>query len=177
MDVDPLIGNETLTEFTLDPDYACTLFQSCQKVSLIAQASLQSSIAFLDFMGFNGKQQSHSVIGFDFSRVDGLNVDAYPCDTAVPANGSFGNYTKVGNCSCAACDAACPAPPVDATIAFFAGFDGILVGIVYGALIVFSIVFQLVRAKLQSKVDPSSGEEDATSPMHAGNADESAYRT
>ena len=40
MDVDPLIGNETLTEFTLDPDYACTLFQSCQKVSLIAQASL-----------------------------------------------------------------------------------------------------------------------------------------
>ena len=100
-------------------------------------------------MGFNGKQQSHSVIGFDFSRGDnGLNVDAYPCDTPVPSNGSFGNYTKVGNCSCAACDAACPAPPVDATIAFFAGFDGILVGIVYGALIVFSIVFQLVRAKL-----------------------------
>jgi predicted cobalt transporter CbtA len=83
----------------------------------------------------------------------------------------------VGNCSCAACDAACPAPPVDATIAFFAGFDGILVGIVYGALIVFSIVFQLVRAKLQSKVDPSSGEEDASSPMNAGNADESVYRT
>lgn len=151
MDIDPLIGNETVTEFTLDPDYACTLFQSCQKVSLIAQASLQSSIAFLDFMGFNGKQQSHSVIGFDFSRGDnGLNVDAYPCDTPVPSNGSFGNYTKVGNCSCAACDAACSrqAPIVDATIAFFAGFDGILVGIVYGALIVFSIVFQLVRAKL-----------------------------
>ena len=157
MDVDPIIGNETLIEFMLDPDYACTLFKSCQKVSLIAQASLQSSIAFLDFMGFNGKQQTHSIIGFNFSRgADGLKVDAYPCDTAVPTNGSFGNYTKVGNCSCASCDAACPAPPVDATIAFFAGFDGILVGIVYGALIVFSIVFQLVRAKLLSKIDPST---------------------
>ena len=40
IDSDPIVGNETLTQFTLDPDYACTLFQSCQKVSLIAQASL-----------------------------------------------------------------------------------------------------------------------------------------
>jgi hypothetical protein len=51
------------------------------------------------------------------------------------------NFSNVGNCSCVSCDAACPAPPVDATIAFFAGFDGILVGIVYGGLILFSIAF------------------------------------
>ena len=173
MDSDPLIGNETLTEFTLDPDYACTLFQSCQKVSLIAQASLQSSIAFLDFMGFNGKQQSHSIIGFDFSRGnDALNTYAYPCDTVIPSNGSFSNFSKVGNCSCVSCDAACPAPPVDATIAFFAGFDGILVAIVYGALIVFSIVFQLIRAKLMKKIDPESLEDDAQQPLYPGNADE-----
>jgi hypothetical protein len=144
MDADPLIGNETLTLFTLDPDYACTLFQSCQKVSLIAQASLQSSIAFLDFMGFNGKQQSHSIIGFDLLKGNNslnINNESYPCEYPVPANGSLGHFTKVGNCSCTACDAACPAPPVDATIAFFAGFDGILVAIVYGALIVFSVIF------------------------------------
>lgn len=36
MDVDPLVGNETLTQFVLDPDYACTIFQSCQKVSIVA---------------------------------------------------------------------------------------------------------------------------------------------
>ncbi len=36
MDEDPLIGNETLTRITMDPDYACTIFSSCQKVSLIA---------------------------------------------------------------------------------------------------------------------------------------------
>jgi len=65
----------------------------------------------------------------------------------MPPSGNFSNFTKVGNCSCAACDAACPAPPVDASIGFFDGFDGILVAIVYGGLIVFSIVFQLIRAK------------------------------
>jgi hypothetical protein len=94
-------------------------------------------------MGFNGKQQSHSVIGFEFSRgQEALNVEeAYPCNYSVPTNGSLGNYTKVGNCSCVSCDANCPAPPVDASIAFFSGFDGALVGIVYGSLIAFSIVF------------------------------------
>ena len=29
IDSDHIVGNETLTSFTLDPDYACTLFQSC----------------------------------------------------------------------------------------------------------------------------------------------------
>ena len=74
------------------------------------------------------------------------------------------------------CDAACPAPPVDATISFFAGFDGILVAIVYGVLIVFSIVFQLIRAKLMKKIDPESLEEDAQQPFNSGNPDESLYR-
>lgn len=42
--------NLTEIEFVTDEDMACTLFQSCSKVSLIAQASLQSSISFLDFL-------------------------------------------------------------------------------------------------------------------------------
>lgn len=36
MDADPNIGNETVTLFSLDRDYACTVFQSCQKVSIVA---------------------------------------------------------------------------------------------------------------------------------------------
>jgi len=48
--MDPLDGNLTLTNFTVDPDYACTMFQSCAKVALIAAASIQSSEAFLDFL-------------------------------------------------------------------------------------------------------------------------------
>jgi hypothetical protein len=134
-------------------------------------------------MGFNGKQQSHSIIGFELVKGNNsldLNDIAYPCQYPVPTNGSLGNYTKVLNCSCTACDAACPAPPVDATIAFFAGFDGILVAIVYGSLIVFSIVFQLIRAKLMSKIDPADEQgnnEDANQPLNQpGNADESISR-
>ncbi len=93
-------------------------------------------------MGFNGKQQSHSVIGFEFSKGDdALNPIVYPCDFPIPANGSISNFTNIKNCSCTACDAACPPPPVDASIGFFDGFDGILVLIVYSALIVFSIIF------------------------------------
>ena len=42
--------NFTEVYFSVDEDMACTIFQSCKKVSLIAQASVQSSIAFLDFL-------------------------------------------------------------------------------------------------------------------------------
>jgi hypothetical protein len=42
--------NLTKATFTVDPDFACTMFNSCKKVSLIAAASLQSSEAFLDFL-------------------------------------------------------------------------------------------------------------------------------
>lgn len=149
-DTDPITPIVTDVLFTMDPGYACTIFKSCEKVSIVAQASLQSSIAFLDFMGFNGKQQSHSLIEFNFSTNASiaLNSAAFDCNTTIPISGNYSNYTKVGNCSCAACDAACPPPPVDAFIGFFDGFNGILVAIVYAALIAFSAVFQLVKRKL-----------------------------
>ena len=114
----------------------------------------------MDFMGFNGKQQSHSVIQFELvDTPDALNTYAYPCDTIIPQNGSFANFTGVGNCSCATCDLSCPAPPVDATIGFFDGFDGVLVAIVYGVLFVFSIVYTLIKQKFLNK-DDSPVEED-----------------
>jgi hypothetical protein len=100
-------------------------------------------------MGFNGKQQAHSIIGFEFSKntSESLLAQAFPCSTQVPSDGHFANYTKVGNCSCAACDSACPAPPVDASIGFFDGFNWVLVLIVYAALILFSVAYQLIRKK------------------------------
>ena len=45
----------------VDEDYACTQFQSCSKVSLIASASIQSSMSFLDFLSVNGENQSLTV--------------------------------------------------------------------------------------------------------------------
>ena len=160
-DSDPLVVNATDVLFTVHPDYACIIFKSCEKVSIVAQASLQSSIAFLDFMGFNGKQQTHSLIEFNFSTnlSVALNSTAFSCDTLIPISGNFSNYTKVGNCSCASCDSACPPPPVDAFIGFFDGFNGILVAIVYAALIAFSAVFQLIKRKLNSR---SRGESEVT---------------
>ena len=40
--------------FTIDEDFACTMFTSCKKVSLVAQASLQSSKSFLDLVKLAG---------------------------------------------------------------------------------------------------------------------------
>ena len=56
----------TLSEirYYVDDDVACTMFKSCMKVALIAQASVQTSQAFLDFMGVNGEDQGLSVISF-----------------------------------------------------------------------------------------------------------------
>jgi len=47
--------NMTEINFHVNEDMACSLFTSCKEVGLIAQASIESSIAFLDFMGVNGQ--------------------------------------------------------------------------------------------------------------------------
>lgn len=62
--------NMTKVTFWVDEDMACKMFKSCEKVSLIAQASLQSSIAFLDFLGVNGQNQSFSIITFKVGDSD-----------------------------------------------------------------------------------------------------------
>ena len=55
-EIDPTERKYTLVNFTVEKDYACTLFRSCEKESFIAEAALTSSIAFLDFLGYNGKE-------------------------------------------------------------------------------------------------------------------------
>ena len=42
--------NYTEIEFAVNDDMACTLFTGCKQVALIAQASLQSSLSFLNFL-------------------------------------------------------------------------------------------------------------------------------
>jgi hypothetical protein len=49
-----VMTNMTEIKFHVNEDMACSLFTSCKEVGLIAQASITSSLAFLDFMGVNG---------------------------------------------------------------------------------------------------------------------------
>ena len=100
----------TQVTFSVDENTACTLFQICKMVSLIAQASIQSSLSFLDFLGVNGLNQSLSVINFVFDTFDNgtfqgapLNYTAYPCDYDVPDDGVIDNYTKIENSTCSHC--------------------------------------------------------------------------
>lgn len=59
-----------LVTFKLDTDYACEIFKSCKQESFIAQAGIESSIAFLDFLGVNGQNQSDSIITFELTKDD-----------------------------------------------------------------------------------------------------------
>jgi hypothetical protein len=70
--------------FTVDEDFACTVYQSCKKVSLIAAASIQSSISFMDFLGINGESTSLSVINFQFDPVNQTNYSG-PSNATLPA--------------------------------------------------------------------------------------------
>lgn len=62
----------------MDEDFACTVFRSCRKVSLVAQASLQSSKSFLDFLGVNGQNSSLSSIVFQFEALDNSTTTSNP---------------------------------------------------------------------------------------------------
>lgn len=62
--------NMTKVVFSVNEDMACTQFQSCKKVQLIASASIQSALSFLDFLGNNGEQTSLSIITFTFDPVN-----------------------------------------------------------------------------------------------------------
>lgn len=57
----------------MNEDYACTVFRSCRKVSIVAMADLQSSIAFLDFLGVSGQNTSMSIITFQFTPLNSSN--------------------------------------------------------------------------------------------------------
>ena len=47
--------NFTAVSIWVDENFACTNFKACAKVSLIASASIQSSLSFLDFLSVNGQ--------------------------------------------------------------------------------------------------------------------------
>ena len=137
--------------FSMQNDYACDLFTSCEKVSLIAESGIQSSIAFLDFLGVNGQNTSYTIITFDLNEEpESFDFYAYPCDYPV-SNNDTGNITGYGtvfgynatNTTCTYCDAACEAPPVNGDIGFLDGFNNKLVGGCYGGFIAFTIIYQV----------------------------------
>jgi len=135
--------------FSMQEDYACDLFTSCKKVSLIAESGIESSIAFLDFLGVNGQNQSWTIITFDLNdEPDSFDLYAWPCDYPVEnndTNGADGYGTVFGynatNTTCTYCDAACEAPPVNGDIGFLDGFNNALVGGCYGGFIAFTIIY------------------------------------
>lgn len=70
-----------------------------------------------------------------------METEVYPCDYPIPSNKTIDGYPNVKSTSCSFCDAMCEQPDVDDSIGFFDGFDKKTVGITYGSLIVFTILW------------------------------------
>lgn len=131
--------------FSMNEDYACDLFTSCKKVSLIAESGIQSSIAFLDFLGVNGQNESYTIITFDLN--DDPNsfdmLEAVPCETKLTGDDPTVFGYSATDTTCTYCDAACEAPPVNGDIGFLDGFNNKLVCGCYGGFIGFTIIYQV----------------------------------
>lgn len=138
-------ANLTITQFWLNENYACDIFLSCKQESFIAESGVSSALAFLDFLGTNGQDQSLSIINFQLepdSNLTALNNDTITCDTT-PPDEIFMGYAKTIACDCSYCQLACATPAVDDHINFFDGLSWKKVGISYGFYIGFTIVFQI----------------------------------
>lgn len=136
---------------SIDADYACIVYSSCKGTSFIAEAGVSSSIAFLNFLGYNGAEYSLSFITF-ISDNDGvldapsgyLNSSALPCQGDVPTDGILYGYTDTTNSTCSFCQKACPPPVVDDNIGFFDGFSWHIVGYSYLSFVIFTLLFQVL---------------------------------
>lgn len=104
---------------------------------------------------------------FSKDHTASLVDNIHSCDEVVPGDKTFDQYANCNNCTCAYCDSACKPPEVSADIGFFDGFNGELVGISYGVLIAFSIIFQLLRCycakkqKINESMEEDSADADA----------------
>lgn len=74
-----------------------------------------------------------------------------PCETDIPDNGIWDNYNNLTNSTCSFCAARCAAPDIDNSVGFFDGFQSRVVGITYGAIIGFTIIWQIYICLYRNK--------------------------
>lgn len=129
--------------FNIDSDYSCEIFQSCEQVSFIAQSDVTSSLAFLDFLGVNGQNQSLSIITFNLTTdAADISLEGTATGCGETTNGTVNGYTA-DTCGCSYCQAACEAPAVDDTIGFLDGLSWKLVGYSYLGFFLFTLIYQV----------------------------------
>lgn len=102
-----------------------------------------------------------------------LYVTSYPCDQPIPADGKIDGY-KVEESHCTFCDALCSPPAVNGDIGFFNEFKWEIVAIVYGAIILVSIVVEVIRcfccnAKINAKYEELVGDDNMANAEERAN--------
>lgn len=138
----------TNVQASIEDAYACTIYQSCKGTSFISAAGVSSSVAFLNFLGYNGAPYSLSYINFTTDYVGQttgeLVSEAVPCSDPVDSSGTLFGYKDITNSTCSYCAGSCSPPVVNDDIAFLDGFSWKLVGYSYLGFVIFTIFWQVL---------------------------------
>jgi hypothetical protein len=112
---------------TLHPDMNCELFQSCKKTKYATQVTaMNNAIGFTNFQGVNAHQKIPLWIDV-YLNTTGMNFQPNKC---ADFNQTLYGFPVSGKCSCNSCDESCTFDK-NPGISTFAGFNGIIVVIVY----------------------------------------------
>ena len=135
-------------QVSIDDAYACIVYSSCKGTAFISAAGVSSSVAFLNFLGYNGAPYSLSYINFTTAWEDvtpgSLDSLAQPCQDPVPTDGILYGYQEIKNSTCSYCQKSCSPPVVNDEIGFLDGFSWKIVGFSYLGFVIFTIAFQVL---------------------------------
>jgi len=104
--------NITVADIALDlnSDYACSIFQSCSKITFLSEISAGSSaLGFITFQFDRGVTDSYSTVKVSLKNGGGLNFTTPPhtCNQTFPSGQDEFGYKIPGNCSCNFCSDSC----------------------------------------------------------------------
>jgi hypothetical protein len=138
---------------TVESNTACSLFKSCQRTAYAAQVSaMQSPAGFLTFQGANSIEDATQLIEIKFTnnKTKGLYLDDLdPCD--LPLNKSYKGFDNLTDCSCNNCDLLCSGGDIYTPTPVMQGFNYVLVGSVWGGVLLISTLVTILRQCRQRK--------------------------
>lgn len=97
----------------------------------------------------------------NFAFID--NLDEAMSESYPSCNENFDDlfgYKNITACSCNSCKEACSAAKLDAKLLFFDGFNGLLVGLSYGAIVIITVVLIFIKRAYNKKLLDGVEEEE-----------------
>ena len=132
---------------TVESSTACNLFKSCQRTPYVSQVSaMHTPAGFLSFLGANSVEDATQLIVMRFTddKTKGLYLDNLDtCNRSL--NKSYRGFNNLSDCSCNNCDLLCNGGDIYTPTSALEGFNYVLVGSVWSAVLLVSVIVTIVR--------------------------------